>query len=493
MDIYQYIDSLMVYGEKCHLYNPLDYEYTLNALLAVLKLKDYKEVENHIEMELDDILEGIIEYAINEKIIENTQESKDLFDTKVMGVLTPKPSEIINQFDYSLIFTSSPEKATDYFYNLCKNTNYIRTTRISKDIHFDYESEYGTITISINMSKPEKDPNDIKKLLTMKQVAYPKCMLCKENVNYEGRIGFPARGNLRTIPVRLDDSRYYIQYSPYSYYNEHLICFHEEHFNMIINDNTIKELVEFVFKFPHYFIGSNADLPIVGGSILNHQHFQGGRAILPMQNAKEVYIKEIDGVKIYKLNWPLSVIRIRSVSKTKLVQVACKILKDWFSYKNEELNIINEDQDGRHNTITPICRMNKDEFEMDLVLRNNLTSKERPLGIYHPREEYWHIKKENIGLIEVMGLAILPSRLKKEMELVKKYLLKQGLSEEENKQIEKHLIWANNLAKNNDINESNVEKVVNDGVGEVFTKVLKDCAVFKNENQKEFDEFILAI
>lgn len=489
MDIYQYIDSLMIYAKNKALYENEDYEYTLNALLAVLQLKDYQTVNTHKEMALDDILSGILTYAIDNNIIENTQESKDLFDTKVMGVFTPKPSEIIRKFN-GYLNNNNPSMATDYFYELCKNTNYIRTTRISKDIHFDYNSEYGKITISINMSKPEKDPNDIKKLLTLKQVAYPKCMLCKENVNYEGRIGFPARGNLRTIPVTLNNAKYYIQYSPYSYYNEHLICFHDTHFNMIINENTINELLDFITIFPHYFIGSNADLPIVGGSILNHQHFQGGKAILPMQNAKEIFIRNIDGVDVYKLNWPLSVIRIKGQNKENVSKVACKVLNNWLSYSNTSLNIINQNEDGRHNTITPIARNNNGIIEMDLVLRNNLTSKERPLGIYHPQEKYWHIKKENIGLIEVMGLAILPSRLKKEMELVKKYMLKEPLTENENSQIEKHLSWANDLLKNNSVDKNNIDMIINDGIGKVFTNVLKDCAVFSDNNQDEFDRFI---
>ena len=490
MNICQLIDSLLQYGLKNNLIDKLDYEYSLNALLSILKLDSYDEVNQHEEMEIDDILEGILNYAIDNNIIENTTESKDLFDSKVMGVLTPKPSEIIRNF--YLYLNEDSKKATDYFYKLCKDVNYIRSSRIAKDIHFDYQSSYGTINISINMSKPEKDPNDIKKLLTLKPVCYPKCMLCKENVNYQGRIGFPARQNLRFIPLTLANEKYFIQYSPYSYYNEHLICFHDEHFNMRINRATFEELIDFIDILPHYFIGSNAGLPIVGGSILNHQHFQGGKAILPMENATENYIKKINDVDVYRLNWPMSVIRLKSSNKQKIVDVATNILNNWQDYENKDLFIINS-KDDIHNTITPIVRYKNNMYEFDLVLRNNITSESRPNGVFHPRSDYWHIKKENIGLIEVMGLAILPSRLKSEMAIVKKYLLNECLTNQELAIIDKHLSWANSLKENNTINTNNVDDTINNGIGDVFVKVLKDCAVFKDENLDEFDKFILSV
>lgn len=489
MNICQLIDCLLQYGLKNNLIEKLDYEYSLNALLSILKLDAYDEVNNHEEMEIDDILEGILAYAIDNNIIENTTESKDLFDSKVMGVLTPKPSEITRNF-YKYLNEDS-KKATDYFYKLCKDVNYIRSSRIAKDIHFDYQSSYGTINISINMSKPEKDPNDIKKLLTLKPVCYPKCMLCKENVNYQGRIGFPARQNLRFIPLTLANEKYFIQYSPYSYYNEHLICFHEDHFNMRINRATFEELIDFIDILPHYFIGSNAGLPIVGGSILNHQHFQGGKAILPMENATENFIKKIDGVDVYRLNWPMSVIRLKSTSKQKIVDVATNIFNNWLDYENKDLYIINS-KDDIHNTITPIVRYKNNMYEFDLVLRNNITSESRPNGVFHPRSDYWHIKKENIGLIEVMGLAILPSRLKSEMAIVKEYLLDKTLSSQQIAIIDKHLSWADKLKENNVINDKNVDNIINNGIGEVFVKVLKDCAVFKDEDIDEFNRFILS-
>ena len=489
MNICQLIDCLLQYGLKNNLIEKLDYEYSLNALLSILKLDAYDEVNNHEEMEIDDILEGILAYAIDNNIIENTTESKDLFDSKVMGVLTPKPSEITRNF-YKYLNEDS-KKATDYFYKLCKDVNYIRSSRIAKDIHFDYQSSYGIINISINMSKPEKDPNDIKKLLTLKPVCYPKCMLCKENVNYQGRIGFPARQNLRFIPLTLANEKYFIQYSPYSYYNEHLICFHEDHFNMRINRSTFEELIDFIDILPHYFIGSNAGLPIVGGSILNHQHFQGGKAILPMENATENFIKKIDCVDVYRLNWPMSVIRLKSTSKQKIVDVATNIFNNWLDYENKDLYIINS-KDDIHNTITPIVRYKNNMYEFDLVLRNNITSESRPNGVFHPRSDYWHIKKENIGLIEVMGLAILPSRLKSEMAIVKEYLLDKTLSSQQIAIIDKHLSWADNLKENNVINDKNVDNIINNGIGEVFVKVLKDCAVFKDEDIDEFNRFILS-
>lgn len=492
MDICQLIDLLLKYGLEKGLIKEDDYYYSLNALLDVFKLDDYViNQESKEDLSLDEILSLMLDYAIKENLIENTNECKDLFDTRIMGVLTPKPSEINHTF--KKLMKKDPKEATDYFYSLCKDTNYIRTSRIKKDIHFDYESEYGTINISINMSKPEKDPNDIKKLLTAKPSSYPKCMLCKENVNYSGRIGFPARQTLRSVPVTLANEDFYIQYSPYSYYNEHLICFHKDHFNMRVNNQTFNELVDFVRLFPHYFLGSNAGLPVVGGSILNHHHFQGGKATLPMENAKKRLIKTVGDVNVYMLSWAMSVIRLESKDYKQLLNVAYNVLDKFTNYKNEELMIINKDEDGPHNTITPIARVKNGVYELDLVLRNNLITSDRPLGLYHPREQYWHIKKENIGLIEVMGLAILPSRLNKEMKYVKKFLLNQPLTDSEKVDFEKHLSWANMLKENNKINEENVETIINNGIGEVFTKVLKDCAVFKDENLDEFERFILSI
>lgn len=488
MNIYQLIDSLILYGIKHDLVNELDYDFYVNEYVNLFKLDDFKKVDKHLNLDLEVILDNLIAYALDNKLIEDTLESKDLFDCKIMGLITPKPSTVINKFKELL--KVNPTLATDYFYKLAKDVNYIRVGRIKQDIHFDYDSPYGLINISINLSKPEKDPNDIKKLLNVKTLNYPKCMLCKENENYYGRIGYPSKQTLRCIPITLNNEEYYLQYSPYSYYNEHLICFHKEHFNMRINDNTFKELLDFVEMFPHYFLGSNADLPIVGGSILNHHHYQGGKAILPMENATKTLIKEINGVKVYHLKWPLAVIRLESKNKQNLLKVASKVLLKWKEYKNEDLNIINFDDFGLHNTITPIARKKENMLELDLVLRNNLTNDAYPLGYFHPSEKYWHIKKENIGLIEVMGLAILPARLKKEMDLVSKYLLNETLLESELNMISKHLSWADELKNKNKITKTNVTKIINLGIGEVFVEVLKDCNVFKKATNNEFVDFI---
>ena len=490
MNIYMLIDALLEYGKEKGLLEEIDYYYTLNSLLAIFKLDEYVKPSEKVNLTLDEILNSMLDYAINNGLIENSNENRDLFDTKIMGVFAKKPSVFKEKMDE--LVNIDPSSATTYFYNYCKNINYIRTSRIAKDIHFDYLSKYGTINISINMSKPEKDPNDIKKLLTLKKSSYPKCMLCLENINYAGHIGFPARQTLMAYPLTLANEHYYMQYSPYSYFNEHIICFHEDHFNMRVTNQSFKELVSFLNIFPHYFIGSNTNLPIVGGSILNHQHFQGGKAILPMENAKEVFMYETNDVKVYKLIWPMNAIRLKSKDDNKMLEVAFKVLAKWLNYENKDLMIINNKEEI-HNTITPITRKRNGVYEFDLVLRNNITTSDRPLGLFHPQEKYWHIKKENIGLIEVMGLAILPSRLNKEMEIVKKYLLNESLSDDELKNIEKHLEWANEIKHNNNITNENINSIVNNAIGEVFVNVLKDCAVFKDENIDEFDKFINSI
>ena len=490
MNIYMLIDALLEYGKEKGLLEEIDYYYTLNALLAIFKLDEYVKPTTKANLTLDEILNSMLDYAINSNLIENSNENKDLFDTKIMGVFAKKPSVFKEKMDE--LINVCPSTATTYFYNYCKNINYIRASRIAKDIHFDYLSKYGTIKISINMSKPEKDPNDIKKLLTLKKSSYPKCMLCLENINYAGHVGFPARQTLMVYPLTLANEHYYMQYSPYSYFNEHTICFHEDHFNMRMTNQSFKELVSFINIFPHYFIGSNTNLPIVGGSILNHQHFQGGKAILPMENAKEVFMYETNGVNVYKLIWPMNAIRLKCKNDNKLLDVAFKILAKWLDYENKDLMIINSKEEI-HNTITPITRKKNEVYEFDLVLRNNITTSDRPLGLFHPQEKYWHIKKENIGLIEVMGLAILPSRLNNEMKLVKKYLLNESLSEDELNNIENHIEWANEIKHNNNVGKENVDAIVNDAIGEVFVNVLKDCAVFKDENIDEFDKFINSI
>lgn len=485
MGICGLIDQLINYAEEEKLINQFDKIYIRNGLLDLFKINEYKEEENK-RIDFYSILDEMINYAIENELIENTNVNKDLFETKILGYICPLPSQINEKFwNYYKI---NPQKATDYFYDLCIKTNYIRKKRIEKDIKFSYPTEYGKLDISINMSKPEKDPNDIKKLLQIKKSDYPKCMLCKENINYAGRIDFPSRQNLRYISLNLNNNPFYFQYSPYSYYNEHTIVFSDEHKNMKVDIEAIKELLDFIDMFPHYFIGSNAGIPIVGGSILNHHHFQGGKATLPMENAKETLIFNYNDVDYNILYWPLSVIRLRSKNKQSIIEAAKNVFEKWKDYSNLELNIINEDENGLHNAITPIARFKNKHYELNLVLRNNITTIDRPLGYFHPRPEYFHIKKENIGLIEVMGLAILPSRLKKQMEIVKRYILGEKIESFEKEDLSIHLKWANDL-KANWKNES-IDELINNGIGEVFKKVLIDCGVFKKENYNEFVKFI---
>ena len=493
MQIYILIKSLLKYGLKNELISEYDYDYVLNDLLFHLGLDEYIEPDLNTPLieSLDSILEGILNYAINEKIIENSVVEKDLYDTKIMGCLTPLPSQIISKFEE--IRKNSSDDALHYFYQLCCKVNYIRKSRIAKDILFKYEYEDGVLDISINLSKPEKDPNDIKKLMSIKNSDYPKCMLCKENIDYAGRINFPARQNLRYIPLTLNHNAFYLQYSPYSYYNEHAIVFSKEHKPMLVNIETVKELLDFVKQFPSYFMGSNAGLPIVGGSILNHHHFQGGKTTLPMENAKEEFIFSQNDVSYYALYWPLSVIRLKSNKIENLILEADNVLKNWKVYTNPDLFIFAKDENGEHNAVTVIARNKKGTYELDLCLRNNITTIDRPLGYFHPRPEYFHIKKENIGLIEVMGLAILPSRLLKEMMVVKKYLLNELLSDSELESMNHHIDWASDLKMKQKITSQNVEEVIKEGIGEVFSHVLEDCGVFKKENRSQFIELILSM
>ena len=489
MTIYEAINGLLQYGKMKNIYESDDKEYILNALLDVFNLDDYKLNEYTYDNTKDVtyILDEMIKYAIDNGIIEDTQVNKDLFDTKIMGCLTPLPSMINSKFES--LKAQNPVLATDYFYNLCKDVNYVRTTRIAKDIPFARMTKYGKIAVAINLSKPEKDPNDIKKLLNMKKVDYPNCMLCKENVNYRGRLNFPARQNLRFVPVTLNNEKFYMQYSPYSYYNEHTICFKDEHSNMKVDINAVREIMDFVSQFPHYFMGSNAGLPIVGGSILNHHHFQGGRAHLPMEDAKEEFLKNVNDVEYSILYWPMNVIRLKSANKENIITEANKIIEFWDNYENKDLMIIANDENGPHNAITPICRYKNNKYELDIALRNNLTTEDRPLGLYHPRKEYWNIKKENIGLMEVMGFAVLPSRLKEEMRLVRKYLLNEELTKEELEKIEVHKEFANQI-KSDSLTVDNVDMIVSQAIIDVFTLALEDCAMFKGDNVNILKEAI---
>lgn len=442
---------------------------------------------------LQEILDALTEDAFQRGVIQDDSVvTRDLLDTEIMGRFTPKPSDVIRTFIGKM--KSSPKEATDWFYKLCKDTNYIRTDRIEKDVRWETETKYGNIELSINLSKPEKDPAMIAKLGKMKSSSYPKCQLCVENTGYAGRLDHPARQNLRLVPVTLDGDSWFLQYSPYSYYSEHCIVLNSEHTPMKITDGSIRRLLDFVNMFPHYFVGSNADLPIVGGSILSHDHFQGGRHVFPMEKAlveEKVAFSGFDDVEAGIVKWPMSVIRIKGADKGRLAELAMKIIGAWRGYTDESAMIFCETDGTPHNTVTPIARRRGRDFELDLVLRNNITTKEHPLGLYHPHAELHHIKKENIGLIEVMGLAVLPGRLKSELEKVAQGLI-SGADLKADPATEKHADWAYGIKERYALTKSNVMEILREEVGKVFTKVLEDAGVYKRteEGKKAFLRFI---
>ncbi len=487
IDINREIKRLVDFAISKDLIDERDRIYGINRILEVLDLDTYIEPLDSIdEVEgVEDILENIRTWAVENNRVENDSiEVLDLFDTKIMAQLTKMPSTIESEFKN--LYKVSPKKATDYYYALAKNTNYIREKRVAKDIKWKQESPYGDLDITINLSKPEKDPRVIAKAKAMKKSPYPKCLLCKENEGYAGRIDHPARGNHRIIKINLEGEEWFFQYSPYVYYNEHCIVFKGEHEPMKITKKTFKRLLEFVKMFPHYFIGSNADLPIVGGSILAHDHFQGGNYNFPMAMAKErnhVQLTKYD-IEACTLHWPMSVIRLKGKDIDNIVEAANEIFLKWKNYDDEKVSIISETNGERHNTITPICRFRDGLFELDLVLRNNRTSEERPYGIFHPREEFHHIKKENIGLIEVMGLAVLPARLKYEMEMLEGYLLKKDIDGiMNNKDLKKHGDWAVDILKNYSLTEDNVTDIIRKEIGKIFLEILKDAGVFKDTEE----------
>ena len=466
----------------------------INSILAALGLDDYEEPENIPDMELEEILKGLLDFACSKNIIPDSIAYRDLFDTKLMACLTPRPSEVIARFkaDYAV----SPVTATDNYYKLSRDTDYIRRYRIAKDIRWKTETEYGELDITINLSKPEKDPKAIAAAKNAKQSGYPKCLLCPENVGYAGRLNHPARQNHRIIPVDICGEPWGFQYSPYVYYNEHCILFNTKHTPMVIDKKAFEKLFDFVSKFPHYFIGSNADLPIVGGSILSHEHFQGGNYTFAMAKAnieKEYKIKGFEDVTVGRVKWPMSVIRLRSADTGRLVELADIILTKWRGYTDEAAFIFAETDGEPHNTITPIARRNGDMYELDLVLRNNITTEEHPLGVYHPHAELHHIKKENIGLIEVMGLAVLPARLKNEMQQLADVLVTKGVSAvRSDPALEKHADWAEEFCSRRTVNADNVHEVIRDEIGKVFAKVLEHAGVYKRtpEGEAAFDRFV---
>ncbi|WP_274955113.1 UDP-glucose--hexose-1-phosphate uridylyltransferase [Anaerostipes butyraticus] len=495
MDLQKEITKLVQYGLDHELIQPEDKIYTINQYLEIFHLDEYEEPDiSGEEIVLEDILKNLLDAAYDRYIIKsNDVVTRDLFDTRLMGVLVAKPSQIIKEFWEH--YEESPEAATNFFYKFSQDTDYIRRYRIKKDMRWKVDSPYGEIDITINLSKPEKDPKAIAAAKNAKQSAYPKCQLCMENEGYAGRMNHPARQNHRIIPLTINGSKWGFQYSPYVYYNEHCIVFNGEHVPMKIDRNAFRKLFDFVKQFPHYFLGSNADLPIVGGSILTHDHFQGGHYEFAMERAqieKEIQIPGYEDVEAGIVHWPLSVIRIRCKDENRLIDLADYILTKWRGYTDEEAYIFAETDGEPHNTITPIARKKGDVYELDLTLRNNITTEECPLGLYHPHSEYHHIKKENIGLIEVMGLAVLPSRLKKEMELLAECLV-ENKPMENYEELQKHIDWVHDfMPKYNEINQDNVMDILKEEIGQVFVKVLEDAGVYKctEEGRKAFQRFI---
>ena len=502
------ISRLVQYGLATGLIEKGDGIYTVNRLLELLRMDTLEEeteaairgfdpADQSVVGELEQILGEICDYAYETGLMEeNTVGYRDLFDTKVMGVLVDRPSNMVRKF--RKLYEESPLKATDYYYKFSQDTDYIRRYRIVKDRKWIAPTEYGDLDITINLSKPEKDPKAIAAAKLAKQTSYPKCLLCRENEGYAGRLNHPARQNHRIIPVTINGSDWYFQYSPYVYYNEHCIVFNSQHVPMKIERATFGKLFDFVKQFPHYFVGSNADLPIVGGSILSHDHFQGGHYEFAMAKAPvetKLQFPGFEDVQAGIVKWPMSVIRISGPDTDRLIELADKILLAWRGYTDEAAFIYAETEGEPHNTITPIARKRGDNFEMDLVLRNNITTPEHPLGVYHPHAELHHIKKENIGLIEVMGLAVLPARLKDEMEGLKKALI-AGADIRGDEALDKHADWVDELRKKYDrFTEENTEKILQDEIGLVFAKVLEHAGVYKRtpEGKEAFLRFVESV
>ena len=481
MNLYKNIKKLVEYGIQTGLTPECERIYTTNLLLDLFHEDSYEEVEiNPSELVLEEILKELLDEACQRGIIEDSITYRDLFDTKLMNCLMPRPAQIQERFWNA--YAVSPEQATEFYYKFSQDSDYIRRYRIKKDLKWTVDTKYGTLDITINLSKPEKDPKAIAAARNTAAASYPKCQLCMENEGYAGRTNHPARENHRIIPITINDNAWGFQYSPYVYYNEHCIVFNGEHTPMKIERNAFIKLFDFVKQFPHYFLGSNADLPIVGGSILSHDHFQGGHYTFAMAKApiiENFTVAGFEDVTAGIVKWPLSVIRLQCKDEKRIIDLADHILKAWRSYTDEDAFIFAETDGVPHNTITPIARKRGDLFEMDLTLRNNITTDEHPLGVYHPHTHLHHIKKENIGLIEVMGLAVLPARLKGELELLKDYIL-TGKDIRSNESIEKHADWVEEfLPKYENINASTIENILRQEVGKVFCEVLEDAGVYK--------------
>ena len=491
------VQNLLNYGVKNKLITEDDVYVVRNEIMDALHLTDWKESASECTSDsIDDLLAPIVDYACKQGIIPNTANSRDLFDTRIMGLMTAMPREVIRKFNKK--YSESPEAATDWYYGYSQGLNYVRSGRIAKDLKWTYETEYGTLDITINLSKPEKDPRDIAAAKKQRAGAYPKCQLCPENAGFAGNAKHPARQNLRPIPIKVGGEDWEFQYSPYGYYNEHCIVFNTKHTPMKIDAAVFGKLFDIVDYFPHYFVGSNADLPIVGGSILSHDHFQGGRYEFAMAKAPYESTFTVPGyedVEAGIVHWPLSVIRLRCEDDARIIDLADHILKAWRGYTDEAAFIFAETDGEPHNTITPIARKRDGKFELDLALRNNITTEECPLGVYHPHAEYHHIKKENIGLIEVMGLAILPARLKTEMALLAECLTGDKRMEDY-PELEQHAEWARDIAaRRTDLNKDNVDDILKEEIGHVFVHVLEDAGVYKctDEGRAAFVRFIATL
>ena len=495
MKIETYIDALVAYAVRVGLADVLDRQVLINRLLDILHLDAYEPSEEVLPQDLEEILAGILDYAVAAGLCDDGITARDIFDTRIMGALTPMPREVVSAFRRN--YEISPEAATDWYYRFSCNTDYIRTYRIEKDMRWKYAGEYGELDITINLSKPEKDPKAIAAAKNAPQTAYPKCQLCAENEGYAGRLNHPARANHRIVPISVCGQPWCLQYSPYVYYNEHCIVFNSQHVPMKIDKGAFEKLLDFVRVFPHYFVGSNADLPIVGGSILSHEHFQGGHYTFAMERAgieNEIVFDGFEDIHAGIVKWPMSVIRISGKEPARIASLADKILSVWRGYSDESVGVVAFSEGEPHNTITPIARRRGQLYELDLVLRCNITSEEYPLGVFHPHADKHHIKKENIGLIEVMGLAVLPSRLKAELHGLAEAVV-SGRDIKDDEVLGKHAAWITELKTQHAFTPENAIGILQQETGKVFSAVLEDAGVFKNTDagKAAFLRFVNAV
>ena len=495
MKIETCIDSLVSYAMNCGLAEPVDHQVLVNKLLELLRMDDYTPSEEPQSEDLEEILAGILSYAVEKGLCDDNITARDLFDTRIMGALTPMPREVIGIFSH--LYGEDPVKATDWYYKFSCDTDYIRRYRIAKDMRWKYGSEYGELDITINLSKPEKDPKAIAAAKNAPQSGYPKCQLCAENEGYAGRMNHPARQNHRIIPIQVAGEDWCLQYSPYVYYNEHCIVFNSKHIPMKIDRAAFEKLLDFVTAFPHYFVGSNADLPIVGGSILSHEHFQGGHYTFAMETApieQEISFPGYGDITAGIVKWPMSVIRLNGSDPERIADLAEKILNAWRGYSDESVGVVAFSDGEPHNTITPIARRRGENYELDLVLRCNITTEEHPLGVFHPHADKHHIKKENIGLIEVMGLAVLPSRLKKELSDLAEAIA-AGADITADEVLSKHAPWVEELKGQYTFTAGNAHEIILQETGKVFAGVLEDAGVYKCtvEGRAAFLRFVAAV